>query len=166
LEQPLIPNFVSVGLFEPEQSSGVSSLERKFIVLAMVHTPIRKSVYNISWSGKFPEQAPGYGPSPSNQKNGQIAGPHRILCGHIDSNLTIFFFVFPLLLKQFKFFIRPKDAPKRLSGVAVEKSGGGAPGFSSRQDPQYIFLGVFWFSEYLNLELRRPCSMNVSPVIH
>jgi hypothetical protein len=47
----------------PGASSWVSSLDRKFIVLAMVHTPIRKSAYNISWGGKFPEQAPGYGPS-------------------------------------------------------------------------------------------------------
>jgi hypothetical protein len=58
-----IVQFNEGAMKNPGASSWVSSLDRKFIVQAMVHTPIRKSVYIISWGSKFPEQAPGHGPS-------------------------------------------------------------------------------------------------------
>jgi hypothetical protein len=52
----------------PGASSWVSSLERKFIILARVIPRSENRLITFSVVVNFPEQAPGYGPRPSNQK--------------------------------------------------------------------------------------------------
>jgi hypothetical protein len=64
------PRMKNPGASSKQAYLPVSSLDRKFIVHSpalagsLVHAPIRKSVYNFSWGGKFPEQARTEGSSP------------------------------------------------------------------------------------------------------